>query len=117
MTKSKGEQQELLLTELLHDVNNLKTAVQVLQEKQGTQAQRHESFKAYFSKLESRLHGLENFMLASVQRLSFIKTLFKFWPVLVAVLVLCFSVGVVVDDKAVATKLVNTVEDKPHELL
>jgi hypothetical protein len=117
MTKFKIDPQAQQVTDLTHDVNKLQIAVQLLQEKQGTQVHRHEGVKECFTKLEQRLHALENFMLSSVERLAFLKNLYKFWPVLVVGLVICFSVGVVVDQKAVAAKIVNTVEDKSHELI
>jgi hypothetical protein len=101
----------------------MKISLELLREKQGSQTKRHdgikesfqqhrEGMKELFSKMEKRLHALEDFMLASLQRLAFIKTLFKFWPVLVATLLFFFSVGIFVDDQKVATEIADKLELK-----
>lgn len=110
MTKSKLEQQELLLTELSHEVNNLQIKVQVIAEKQEAQLQRHHSVKETFAKLEKRLHSLENFMLASLQRLSFLKGIAKFWPLLVILTGALISTGAFMDHQREAEKLSEKME-------
>jgi hypothetical protein len=116
MTPSKLEKHDAArLNELARDITDLKVAVQLIQEKQDTHVHRHDGLKECLSKLEQalekRLHELENFKLLSLQRLSNMKTI---WPILLAGVVIVFSFAVFVDDKAVAAKIVNAVEEK-HE--
>lgn len=121
MTRSKHCPDDAVLTEVVHEVAELKTAVQLLNQKQSLQSQRHDGIKASLHthrdgikeglvKVEERLHTLENFMLASLQRLSFIKGFLRFWPVLVVTFLFFFVVGIFVDDQKVATEIADKME-------
>jgi hypothetical protein len=129
VTKSTADRMEEQLTELAHDMGEAKIALEILREKQGSQIKRHdsikesfhqhrESMKDCFNKIEKRLHALEDFMLASTQRLSMLKGLvFKGIPILVAVLLavcaLCFSLGIFVEDtEKTVDKVKHTIERK-----
>ena len=123
MIKSKHRTDDTLLAEVVHDVAELKTTVQLIQQKQSLQTQRHDGIKeslhkhreaiqAGLVKMEERLHKLENFMLSSLQRLSFIKTLFRWWPVLIVTLLVCFAIGIFVDDQKVAAEIKDKIELK-----
>lgn len=110
--KSKIEQHEVLLSELSHHTNELKITVRLLGEKMGVVTQKYEGMKPCFSAIEDRLHVLETFMQASIQRMTFIKTFFKFWPALLMTLFFFFAVGIFVDDQKVATEIANKMELK-----
>ena len=103
---------------LLADVAEMKTALQLFAQEHSVQAehvegvktslQKHrDNFKACLHTLEERLHALENFMLASLQRLAFLKGFLRFWPVLVVTFLFFFCVGIFVDDQKVATEIAD----------
>lgn len=112
MIKSKWETLEMQFTELSREVSDLKVNVQVLREKQSAQTKRHEGIKERLVEIGHRVHRLDDFMLSSLQRLSFIKTLVRFWPVLIVTLLVCFAVGIFVDDQKVAEEIRDRIELK-----
>src|SRR5271168_4879115 len=96
MTKSRMEHMEEQIAELNHGMGEVKIAVELIREKQGSHTKRFdgikESFHRYrediqerFKQMEKRLHQVEDFVLSSVQRLSDLKGfVFKVLPFLAA---------------------------------
>ena len=107
MTPPKSVGNGRLLNALMQECADFKTLLQLLKQEQRAQGQCLERFKAFKQETEGRLHHLEDFKLASLQRLAFFKGFLRFWPVLVVTLLFAFCVGVFVDDEKVVTAIQN----------
>jgi hypothetical protein len=124
MTKPLIDHIEDQVATLTHDMGEVKIALELLREKQGSQIKRHdgikesfqqhrESMKDLFNKIEKRMHALEDFMLSSLQRLTIFKGLaLKLLPVLVGVCALGFTVGLFVDNAEKAVDKANHVNEQ-----
>ena len=108
MTPPKPSGNGRLLNAWAQECADFKTMLQLLQQEQRVQGQCLEGLKKFKQVAEDRLHHLEDFKLASLQRLSFIKGFLRFWPVLVVTLLFAFCIGVFVDDE----KVVAALQDK-----
>ena len=112
MTPPKSSHDARLLSALAQETADFKTMLQLLQQEQRVQAQCLESLKKFKQATEARLHHLEDFKLASVQRLAIFKGFLRFWPALVMTLLFAFCVGIFVDDQKVATEIAEKIELK-----
>lgn len=107
MTPPKPSGSERLLNALAQESADFKTMLQLLSQEQRIQGQFLEGLKKFKQVTEDRLHHLEDFKLASLQRLAFFKGFLRFWPVLVVTLLFAFCIGVFVDDEKVLTAIQN----------
>lgn len=112
MTPPKPSGDARLLSALAQESAEGKTMLQLLQQEQRIQGQCLEGLKKFKHQTEDRLHHLEDFKLASLQRLSFIKGFLRFWPVLAVTFLFFFCVGIFVDDQKVATEIADKMELK-----
>jgi len=103
--KSQIEHQDEKIYQLSHELNELKITVTILTEKHLILIEKLDSFMGKTSQADKRLQRLEEFMLSHVERTAFIKAILKFWPVILATLLFCFSVGVMVDNQKVADEI------------
>lgn len=113
MTPPKPSGNERLLSALAQETADFKTMLQLLQQEQRTHGQWLEQFKKFKQETQDRLHHLEDFKLASLQRLNIFKGCLRFWPALVMTLLAAFCVGIFVDDQKVATEIAEKMELKP----
>jgi hypothetical protein len=112
MTPPKPLGGERQLAQLSRDTTTLKTQFQLLKQEQHGHSQCLERIKTTLGKVEERVHSLEDFKLASLQRLAFCKGFLRFWPVLVVTLLFAFCVGIFVDDEKVAKEIADKMEIK-----
>jgi hypothetical protein len=95
---------------LSHELNELKITVSILAEKHLILIEKLDSFMEKMTQADNRLQRLEGFMLSHLERTALIKDILKFWPVILATLLFCFSIGVMVDNQKVADEIAAKVK-------
>jgi hypothetical protein len=112
MTPPKPPSGERQLLPLSREFATLKTSLQLLKQEQHTQHHCLETLKTKLGKLGDRVHELEDFKVASMQRLAIFKGFLRFWPAVVVTLLFAFCIGIFVDDEKVAMEIENKMELK-----
>ena len=112
LMKSQLEHHDERIHELSDDLTELKITVSILAEKHLILIEKLDSFIEKMTRADNRLQKLEEFMLSHLERTAFIKSILRFWPVILATLLFCFSIGVMVDNQKVADEITSKLQWK-----
>ncbi|MDX1901872.1 MAG: hypothetical protein SFW66_07720 [Gammaproteobacteria bacterium] len=107
LIKSQLTHHDERIADLSDDLNELKVTVSILAEKHLILIEKLDSFIEKMTRADNRLQKLEEFMITHLERTAFIKSLLKFWPVILATLLFFFSIGVMVDNQKVADEFTS----------
>jgi hypothetical protein len=110
--QSQLEYHDEKIHEVSDELTEFKITVNTLVEKHLILIEKLDTLMEMMSRTDDRLLKLEEFTLLHLARTAFIKSTLKYWPVFLATLFFCFSMGVMVDNQKVADAIVNKIQWK-----